>query len=391
MQQPSQSSQTSPQPSPQQPQRGLLYFLWNNAPRFVLLLLILGTVALVFEIGDKKETLEKEKAAEVKEEKPPVNVVTMKLVPATITDRLNLPGTVEPWTDLSLLAKIGGTITELMVKEGDHVKTGDIIARIEQDDYKIAVQRAQAAYDLARIDFERDQKMYKRGATPIASLDTNRTKMETAKADLDHARLQLSRTNIASPMDGVVRTLQAKVGLQLSVGDPVAEILETDRMKAVIGIPESDVSAISHLEKVEVQIKALDDAKITGTRYFLAPSTSSVARLYNLELALDNREGNILAGMFVRADIVKSQVPDSLAVPLYSVISRNDEQYVFIEDGGVARKRSVTLGILEGWMIQVTSGLEPGDNLIVEGHRDVDDNQPVNIVKQFASAKDLHK
>jgi len=104
-----------------------------------------------------------------------------------------------------------------------------------------------------------------------------------------------------------------------------------------------------------------------------------------------NSAGEIFSGMFIRADIVKSRVENALAVPLYSVISRNDIQYVFIEQDGVARRREVKLGILEGWMIQITEGLEPGDNLIIEGHRDVDEGQPVNVVKSFASAEELKK
>ena len=353
-------------PHPPQSTRGkFFYFLWNNAPRFVLLLLIIAVIFLFMSVQAKNEALTAQKAAEISEEKPPVNTVTLLLTPRTITDKLNLPGSIQPWTDLTLLAKIGGTITEVLVQEGDRVKTGDIIARIDPVDYRIAVERTQAAYDLARIDFERDQAMYKRGATPIASLDTNRTKMQTAKADLENAKLLLSRTSVTAPMDGIIRTLQAKIGLQLAVGDPIAEILETDRMKCVVGIPESDVSAVTHLSQVEIEIKALENRRFTTTKHFLAPSPNTVARLYNLELELDNQSGEIFSGMFFRADIVKKRVENALAVPLYSVISRNDEQYVFIEKDGMAEKRPVTLGILEGWMIQVPNRLNSGDHLII--------------------------
>jgi membrane fusion protein (multidrug efflux system) len=89
--------------------------------------------------------------------------------------------------------------------------------------------------------------------------------------------------------------------------------------------------------------------------------------------------------MFIRADIVKKQIDKTLAVPFYSVISRNDEQYVFIEEEGIAKKRMVKLGIMEKWMVQITEGLNPGDNLLIEGHRDVEDSQNVKIIKTLTS------
>jgi membrane fusion protein (multidrug efflux system) len=213
--------------------------------------------------------------------------------------------------------------------------------------------------------------------------------MQTAKADYENAKLLLSRTAVTSPMDGIIRRMDAKVGLQLSVGDPIAEILEIDRMKGVIGIPESDVTAVRHLSNVDITIQALEDKVISTKKYFLSPSPETFARLYNLELEIDNSDGEILAGMFVRADIIKKRIEDTLTVPFYSVISRNDEQYVFVDEEGVARKRKVKLGIMEKWMVQITDGLNPGDRILVEGHRDVEDSQKIKIIKAFDSPEEL--
>ena len=201
--------------------------------------------------------------------------------------------------------------------------------------------------------------MYDKGVSPIATLDSARTAMQKARADYEDAKLLLSRTEVTSPMDGIISRMDAKIGLHLAVGDPLAEILQIDRMKGVIGIPESDVSAVRRLDNVELTIQALGDKILLGRKYFLSPSPLTTARLYNLELAIPNDAGEVLDGMFVRADIVKKQVENTLAVPFYSVISRNDEQYVFIEQDGLARKRKVKLGIMEKWMVQITAGLLP--------------------------------
>jgi membrane fusion protein (multidrug efflux system) len=350
-------------------------------------------IALIFvlygSITEQTKIIAAKKAEEVKPEKLPVNTVLLTLSPKTITDRINLPGAIEPWTRLRLMAKIGGTIDEVIVTEGNHVKKGDILARIEDADYRIALNRAEAAYKLAKNDFERDKKIYEKGVIPSATLDINKTAMQTAKADYDNAKLMLSRTIITSPMDGIIKRLDAKVGLQLAMGDPIAEILEIDRVKAVIGIPESDVTAVRKLTTVDLTVQALEDRKVQAKIHFLSPAPDTIARLYNLELEIDNPQGEILTGMFVRAEIVKNRHENSIVIPFYSVISRNDEQYVYVEENGLSSKKLVTLGIMENWMVQVTKGLNVGEKLVVEGHRDVEDGQKINVIKTLSSMEDM--
>lgn len=358
-----------------------VFFFFNNLPRMVLLAMGVLIVMLFMAISDKKSAIQAEQEAAVKAERPPVNTVVMAVEPTTISNRLNLPGSVEAWTQLELTAKVSGTIDKVMAQEGDRVSAGDILAQIESADYQIALDRAQAGYDLAKADYERDKSVYAKGVIPPAELEARETKMQTARADLENARLMLERTTIKAPMDGVVRRLDAKVGLLLGVGDMVAELLQIDRVKAVIGIPESDVTAVRQLDTVDLTIKALDGLRVTGTRHFISSSPETLARLYHLELEIDNPDHLILPGMFVRADIVKQRSKESLAVPFYSIISRNDEQYVFVEKDGVVEKRLVETGIMEKWMVEVTTGLNPGEHVVVEGHRDVEDGRAVKVVK----------
>ncbi len=376
-------------PRPRSVRARIVYFLWNNLPRLILFTMIALIVILIGSIKKESALIAANKASALLQEKPPINAVTLTLSPTTIRDRINLPGSIEPWTRLLLMSKLGGTITDVLVQAGDRVQKGDVLAHIESKDYEIALSRAEAAYKLAKSEYERDKSIYDKGVIPASALDTNKTNMQTARADYENAKLLYSRTTVTSPMDGVIRRMDAKIGLQLSVGDPIAEILEIDRLKGVIGIPESDVLAVKKLEMVEITIQALNNKKISAKIHFLSPSPETTARLYNLELEINNKEGNIFSGMFIRADIVKEVYENSLAVPFYSVISRNDEQFVYIEENGIARKKHVRLGIMEKWMVQITDGLHPGDKLLVEGHRDVEDNQPVKIVQTITSSEDL--
>lgn len=367
----------------------IVFFFWNNLPRLLLLAMVVLIFILAGTIRKETSSIAADKAAAIKPERPPINAVTLLLQPTAIHDRINLPGSVEAWTTLSLLSKLNGTIDEVLVREGQKVKKGDVLARIDAEEYRIAMERAKSAYDLATADYQRDKAIFAKGVIPAAELDTNRTRMETARADYENAQLLYSRCTVTAPMNGIVRKLDAKVGLQLAIGDPLAEILEIDRLKAVVGIPESDVTAVRAIDTIAVSLQALKERTVTGRVHYLSSSPETVARLFRLELAIDNSDGEILPGMFIRADVIKKTVPDAIVIPFYSVISRNNEQYVFVEKDGIVEKKNVKLGIMEGWQVQVTEGLAAGDRLLVEGHRDVEDRHAVKVVKAAGDMKEL--
>ncbi|MHB8809317.1 MAG: efflux RND transporter periplasmic adaptor subunit [Desulfobulbaceae bacterium] len=367
----------------------VLLFAWQHLPRLVLLCLVVLFLVFMDRISAEKTRLAEEKAASQPQGRKPVNTALLELQPTAIRDAINLPGVIEPWTRLELLARVDGAISEVLVQEGSKVTAGQVLARIEEDDYRIALDAARATHSRAKADYERKKGMLAKKTLPVAEVELSEAQLLTAKAAMEDAELKLARCAITAPMGGVIRRLDAKVGLFLSVGDPVGEILELERVKAVVGIPESDVAAVRTISEVEVLIQALGDRRFIGRTYFLAPSPESVARLYRLELELANGSGDLLPGMFLRAQIVKKVVPDALSIPIYSVITRNNEQYVFVVRDGVVHKQPVVLGIMEKWMIQAAEGLKPGDQLVIEGHREVEEGQPVNVLRVITDPRGL--
>jgi membrane fusion protein (multidrug efflux system) len=279
------------------------------------------------------------------------------------------------------MSKIRGTVIKVEVREGENVTKGQVIARIDPDDFRIAVDSARANYELAKANYDRIASLYAQKMIARAEMDKLEAQLKTSKAALENAELMLSRCAIKAPISGVIRRLDAKEGLLLSVSDPVAEILQVERVKAVVGIPESDVALVRDIEKVNLTIQALGNMEIVGRSHFLASSPESGARIYRLELAIDNKDNLIMPGMFFRAEIVKRVIEDTVAVPLFTVIKREDQQFVFVEEDGVARQLPVQLGIIEDWRVQITNGLSKGSRVVVEGHRDIDHGYKLNTVR----------
>ena len=345
---------------------------------FVLIGVIIG---LSGTIKAEKQRITYEKIGAISTERAPVNVVLLDVAPTTIYDRINLPGVIEPWEKLSVLAKIHGTVVKVEVNEGETVTKGQVIARIDTDDFRIAVDSARATYELATAQHKRLASLFDEGIVPEAEIEKLEAQVKTSKASLENAELMFTRCTITAPISGVIRRLDATEGLLLNVSDPVAEILQVDKVKAVVGIPESDVALVRDIKDVTLTIQALDNKEIVGRHHFLASSPENDARLYRLELAIDNEDNLIMPGMFFRAQLVKRVITDAVAVPLFTVIKREDQQFVFVEEDGVAKKLPVELGIMEDWRVQITKGLSPGSRVVVEGHRDIDHGNKLKTVR----------
>jgi membrane fusion protein (multidrug efflux system) len=360
-------------------------------PLLVLLVLIFIAVGLGAKVKNEKARLLEEKSNAVFPERPAVNVVEQELVPAIMRDRMNLPGIVEPWEKLEILAEVRGQVKEVLVEEGSHVKQGDLIARIDTGDYENRRDSIRAAYNLALTNLKRLSGLHEQEIIAQSRYDSSKAEVDSLAADLATAELQLERCFIKSSIAGIVNDLPAKKGLYLAVGDPVATVLDIDKVKVTVGIPEADVDAVRKIERFEIAIEALGNKKIIGRKYFLAVAPESQAQVYRLELQVENSQEEILPGMFTRVEIIKQEFPDALAIPLYAVISRNDKHYVYLEENNVAKLQEVKLGILDGWHIQITEGLEPGGKVIVVGQRSVDEGQRVNVVKRVTSPSEIVK
>ena len=249
--------------------------------------------------------------------------------------------------------------------------------------------RIEANYKLAKLDYDRYVALSKQRIAAESKKDETEAKLKDLTAQRAEARLALNRTKITSPIGGRLNELKVEVGDLLIASMDVAQILQFDDVQVTVGVPESDVAAIIDLEEADVIIEALENRKVKGKKKFLSRQPRSLARLYNLELEIPNEDGRILPGMFAKVELIKEVFPAALAIPLYAVITRGNDRYVYVEKDGKAVKRSIELGVLVGWEVHVKNGLKPGERVVVVGHRFLDDGQAVNVIKNVTDAAEI--
>ncbi|MBC8440554.1 MAG: efflux RND transporter periplasmic adaptor subunit [Deltaproteobacteria bacterium] len=370
--------------------RKFLKLIWKSIP-FALVLLVIGLIILPLgkKISAEKAELAQKQSNEKAVTKALTNVMTMELVPAMVMEKLSLPGVAKPWISLEVVSEIRGKVVSKKVTPGRHVNIGDVLAVIDQSDYQNAYDSALASYETALATEKRLIALVKKNFVTQSQLDDAVARVKTSKAEFDNAKLNLSRCTILSPMQGIVDRIHIETGSFLSSGDPVALILQIDKLKVEVGIPESDVDAVRKLKTFNMTIDALDGKTYTGEYHYLHKTSDSMARLYNLEIKVDNTDGKILPDMFARVKIVKKQDPQGLAVPMYSLVNLNKDIGVYVEKDGIVRFRPVRIGFQDGWKTQIPEGLDPGEKVVVVGHRIIEDGERVNVTKTIQDMEEI--
>jgi membrane fusion protein (multidrug efflux system) len=363
------------------PKTRLLVAAWAAFPWFLVCLTLVFIVAMGRQIIQEQSRLAEAKKEAAHQVVPAVSVVTLIVEPKRLEDRITLPAEVEPFEELWVKAEVKGQVMDVMAEEGQLVRKDQGLVQLDQRDYRARLDRIEANHRLAMLDHERIEALVKKKIAAESKLDEAVARLKELSAQRQEAELALSRARISAPMQGILNEMKAKKGGLLEPGQPVAQILQIDKVKVTVGIPESDVAAICDLQEADVVIEALGKRRVKGKKCFLSSKPRSLARLYDLELTVPNPNRDILPGMFARVELVKEVFHKALVVPLYAVIVQGNEQILYVEEGGRARKRKVEIGVLSDWQVQVSSGLAPGEKVIVVGHRLLDEGQEVNVIK----------
>ncbi len=202
-----------------------------------------------------------------------------------------------------------------------------------------------------------------------------------AKAAMQAARNALEDTLLESTIDGRVAYVQVEPGDLVDVGMPTVGIVDIDPIRVEALVTDRIVGLIEQKDQVTVQVPAVDNEFI-GTISEIAPTTDPERGMYPVRILIDNPEAGLRPGMTAEVRFVKERAEDVLIIPRESLSVRGDEYYVFAVEDGVARRRSVKLGMQDEDFAEVRSGLDEDDVVVYYGVEYLEDGTPVNIVEE---------
>lgn len=321
-------------------------------------------------------------------EKPRRLVAVQKISREDFNRYVEIQAAVESDDMLKASSEMGGRIVHLAVKEGQNVRKGQLIARIDMESVDKQIAELDKALELANEVFERQDRLWKQNiGSEIQFLQAKNSK-ERLEKSMESLRFQLTKANVYAPNSGVIDQVLAEDGEMTSPGSPIVQILNTRRVKVVANVPEKYLNVIRKGATVDIKFPAIEveqKARISMIGRTINPAN----RTFEVEVNLNNPKGIFKPNLLSLMVIKDYEAKDQVTVPLELVQQEvSGKDYVFIKtDGGegpMAKKVYVETGESYEGKIIVVNGLEGGEELIVEGARGLAENEliEVNLTKE---------
>jgi RND family efflux transporter MFP subunit len=350
---------------------------------------------------------------------PPAEVTVAAPEQRKVTLYMELTGSTAPVNKVDLVARVQGFLDKVAYKDGAAVKKGDLLFQIDKRDYEISLEIADAAVVQqealllqANADLKRKEDLVKTAAVSVASLDESRAKRDStqaalaqAKGQVEQAKRNLEYTTITAPFDGVVSARLVDPGAMVGSGSPtkLATIVQVDPIYVKFNVDEQQVLTIrERLRDHNVTLKDIGPIPVdvglqtetgyphTGTLDYVAPEVDASTGTLAGRAVLDNKDGFLSPGMFVRVRIPKQKDVESLLVPDIALGNNQQGRYLLlVNDKNVVEQRQVETGEqVDGNLRIVLSGLKPDEKVIVGGlMRALPGNVVVPVAAKTAAAE----
>ncbi len=222
----------------------------------------IAVIAIAYTLFNNKKEMNAE--ANVKEADFAIPVQVALAEQKTITDALTATGEFRGWEEVMLVAESQGSIENLRFEEGDEIKKGQIIAKIDAVSLNSQLASARASYAKTEKDVSRYERLEKAGAVSKSQLEDVRIQLENSRANIAQINQQLSFTTVKSPIDGVINTLMVEQTSFVMPGNEIAEIVQIDRLKLIVNVSESDLAKIKEGQEVKIKTDVFPLKEFTG-------------------------------------------------------------------------------------------------------------------------------
>jgi HlyD family secretion protein len=345
-----------------------------------------------------------------------IKVTVEKTAKLDLTSKISASGEVKPRKNVNISAHIPGRIVRIGVEEGQRVKAGDFLLKLDSAQYEANADRARALIDSYRADLiraeaelKKDESSYQRNKKLFEEKLISEEQLEAAKAQYDISKAQqqtilyqieqaeaslqsalddLSKTVYNSPIDGIITSLRveegeiAMIGTMNNPGTVLMTIADLSVMEVEVEVDETDVIGVKMGQEAEVKVDALPDQTIKGKVTEIGSSalqkvtSSEESKDFKVIITLENPPENLKPGLSATADIITAEKKDVLAIPISALVlrekenkaeERKDEQEegVYAVEENRAKFLPVEKGIMGEMMIEITSGLEEGQDIVV--------------------------
>jgi membrane fusion protein (multidrug efflux system) len=285
----------------------------------------------------------------------------------------------EARADAQVVAKTSGVALQVMVEEGQRVRAGQVLVRLDADRPRLQEAQSMAQVRKLEANYARSLKLAEQSLISANDIDQLKYDLQNARAANRLAQLELSYTEVRAPISGVIASRSIKTGNFVQINTPIFRIIDADHLEATLNVPERELATMHAGLPVSLQVDALPGKTFTGTIDRVSPVVDSGSGTFRVVCAFDNA-GVLQPGMFGRVRVDYASRADALALPRAALLEDEAKPAVFVVRGGKALRATLVLGYTEGEWAEVRSGLKQGDQVVVAGKSAVRDGSAVQVI-----------
>lgn len=337
----------------------------------------IAAVALLILLSSCK----KEEASSTQKVQP-VNITVRTIEPAVMVDGIQVAGTVKAFEDVMMSPEEGGIVKAWAKKKGDRVKKGDLIVMLKDEVIKASYEAADAQYKMAKLNVDKQKSVYEQQGISELQYKNMLYGRDAAKANADLMKARWERTQLRTPIDGVVDNTMPNAGEMAPPGIPIARVVNTSTIKIQAEVSELHSGEIAVGTPVTVTFDAVPGVELKSKVSFVGSTVSAANRTMLIEIVLPNPNGKIKPEMVAKVNLVRRTKSDAILVSenIIQLVDR-DRYIVYVDNNGVAEERRVTTGGRQGNLVEVVSGLKVGERLIVSGYQKLINGSPVVVTE----------
>jgi RND family efflux transporter MFP subunit len=313
-------------------------------------------------------------------------------------DTRTFPAVVDAIQKADISFRVSGKIQKILVKEGDEVKKGQVLAELDPVDFEIQLKDRQASYDTAKANYDRAKSLVEKGAISRVDHDNIRAKYHTATANLNAAKQNLLYTKLKANFDGIIAKRHVEIFEEVSLSQTIFSLEDVSALKIKIDVPENLMIVLNGKKDTGRKLTAVFDniAEQEFPLSFIESTTKADpnTKTFKVTLRMETPEGyNVLPGMTttVHAQLFPDETASNTAilVPVSAVISNSKKQatvWIVDEKSMTVKPKKVTPGAIFGDLMQV-DGLAPGDRVVTAGASFLRDGMKVSLLKTGEQAE----
>lgn len=331
--------------------------------------------ALKTEIADIEKEIEK---IEPKKESKRL-VSTRPVVKKDFNRFVELQGTIKSDDMVSVTSEVPGRIIQMSIKEGDNIRKGQLIAKVDMEQLDKQKAELNKGLELARDVFTRQSRLWEQKIGSEIQYLQAKNNVERMEASLETLSFQQSKSNVYAPISGIADRIITKAGEMASPGMPIIQILNTSKVKVVADVPESYLAAVKRGDRVDINFPAIN--KDLNSRVSLVGKTIDPSnRTFKVEVNLNNGSGIYKPNLLALMKINDLTVKNAILAPI-SIIQQNTsgETFIYVAEGGKAKQVIIETGESYDGEIIITKGLDGTETVIVDGARFVNNGEMIEI------------